>query len=331
MDRVTGTLSDGAAARGTAPDGAPLPGAEASTGGRAPRPPWWVVVPVKGGPLAKSRFAELTADHRATLARALAEDTLGAVLEWVPPARVLVVTADPATAQWSAALGAGVVDDPGGGLDAAVHTGFAAAHAAGALAVAVLLGDHPCASGRLLAAALTQAGSMLPGPQRAGEPTVAYLPDSDGTGTALLAALGSVPPRTAFGRGSAAAHARLGHRRIDDRERDTLVGGTLDALRLDVDDAASLAAATRLGLRRHTARVVATLGLVQASIHTFDGESGSALLDDGRLVTFAGQAWAASGLRHLRVGQRVSVELVDGEPVASRVWVVGIGHGETIR
>jgi hypothetical protein len=69
---------------------------------------------------------------------------------------------------------------------------------------------------------------------------------------------------------------------------------------------------------------------MQASIHTFaeDG-SGSALLDDGRLVTWPGEVFAGSALRHVRPGQRVSVE-VEGTEV-SRLWIVGIGEGEVIR
>ena len=42
-------------------------------------------------------------------------------------------------------------------------------------------------------------------------------------------------------------------------------------------------------------------------------------------------AAVASGLRHLRVGQRVSIELDDAGRVATRVWVVGIGPGEDVR
>lgn len=69
---------------------------------------------------------------------------------------------------------------------------------------------------------------------------------------------------------------------------------------------------------------------MQASIHTFaeDG-SGSALLDDGRRVTWPSEVFAGSALRHVRVGQRVSVE-VDGTAV-TRLWIVGIGEGEVIR
>lgn len=69
---------------------------------------------------------------------------------------------------------------------------------------------------------------------------------------------------------------------------------------------------------------------MQASIHTFaeDG-SGSALLDDGQVITWPSEVFAHSGLRHVRTGQRVSVE-VDGTEV-TRLWIVGIGAGEVIR
>jgi len=69
---------------------------------------------------------------------------------------------------------------------------------------------------------------------------------------------------------------------------------------------------------------------VQASIHTFDEDgSGSALLDDGQLVSWPGDVFAQSALRHVRPGQRVSVEL-RGVAV-TRLWIVGIGDGEVIR
>lgn len=69
---------------------------------------------------------------------------------------------------------------------------------------------------------------------------------------------------------------------------------------------------------------------MQASIHTFaeDG-SGSALLDDGRLVSWPAEVFEGSALRHVRPGQRVSVE-VEGSDV-TRLWIVGIGEGEAIR
>lgn len=76
---------------------------------------------------------------------------------------------------------------------------------------------------------------------------------------------------------------------------------------------------------------------MQASVHHFDlgSGSGSVLLDTGRLLPFGPEVFAASGLRHLRLGQRVSVE-VSGDPEQpdtelTRLWIVGIGEGQTIR
>lgn len=76
---------------------------------------------------------------------------------------------------------------------------------------------------------------------------------------------------------------------------------------------------------------------MQASVHTFDPATGEGqvLLDTGRLLPFDGEVFAASSLRHLRLGQRVSVE-ASGDPEAegttlTRLWIVGIGPGEGIR
>ncbi|WP_446665464.1 hypothetical protein [Flexivirga sp. B27] len=70
---------------------------------------------------------------------------------------------------------------------------------------------------------------------------------------------------------------------------------------------------------------------MQATIHTFDEETGTGavLTDNGRLLTVEHSTFAKSHLRHLRVGQRVSIE-VDGGGV-SRLWIEGIGTGQRIR
>jgi len=70
---------------------------------------------------------------------------------------------------------------------------------------------------------------------------------------------------------------------------------------------------------------------MQASVHRYDNESGSGsvLLDDGREVPFDGIVFDASGLRLLRPGQRVSIEM--SESALTRLWIVGIGDGEPIR
>jgi cold shock CspA family protein len=70
---------------------------------------------------------------------------------------------------------------------------------------------------------------------------------------------------------------------------------------------------------------------MQASVHRYDDEngSGSVLLDDGREIPFDGSVMDASGLRLLRPGQRVSIEM--SPSALTRLWIVGIGDGEPIR
>jgi len=70
---------------------------------------------------------------------------------------------------------------------------------------------------------------------------------------------------------------------------------------------------------------------MQASVHKYDQEngSGSVLLDDGREIPFEGKVMDASGLRLLRPGQRVSIEM--SATALTRLWIVGIGDGEPIR
>ncbi|MEO8555784.1 MAG: hypothetical protein ABI474_03850 [Actinomycetota bacterium] len=70
---------------------------------------------------------------------------------------------------------------------------------------------------------------------------------------------------------------------------------------------------------------------MQASVHRYDDESGSGsvLLDDGREIPFEGNILDASGLRLLRPGQRVSIQM--SETALTRLWIVGIGVGEPIR
>jgi cold shock CspA family protein len=73
---------------------------------------------------------------------------------------------------------------------------------------------------------------------------------------------------------------------------------------------------------------------MQASVHSFDPQTGdgSVLLDDGRRVPFDGEVFARSGLRLLRSGQRVTVELSDanaddasaGRPVVRRLGIRGV-------
>ncbi len=64
---------------------------------------------------------------------------------------------------------------------------------------------------------------------------------------------------------------------------------------------------------------------MQATVATFDAESrtGSLLLDDGTPLAIPAAAFAASGLRLLRSGQRLTIESnAAGEVI--RVWIPGI-------
>lgn len=62
---------------------------------------------------------------------------------------------------------------------------------------------------------------------------------------------------------------------------------------------------------------------MQGTVASFDGAvgDGAVLLDDGTRVTFGAAAFAAGGLRHLRVGQRVRLDTDDAGSVV-RVTLV---------
>jgi cold shock CspA family protein len=64
---------------------------------------------------------------------------------------------------------------------------------------------------------------------------------------------------------------------------------------------------------------------MQGTIATFDPDShhGTMLLDDGTELAFGADAFGRSGLRQLRLGQRVSIETDDGGTVL-RVTIPGI-------
>jgi 2-phospho-L-lactate guanylyltransferase len=199
---------------------------------------WRVVVPVKGGPDAKSRLRAPDGVDRLVLARALALDTVAAAAEAVGPERVVVVTSDAEVAAAVADLGARTEADPGGGLNAAIQAGLDAVPSD--RPTAVLLGDVPALRAADLNAALTAAGDV----ERW------FVPDAEGTGTVLLGARQAAALQPRFGSESAARHEDDGHVRLD---------LALDRLRRDVDDEASLGEALRLGVGPSTASLLAHL------------------------------------------------------------------------
>lgn len=170
---------------------------------------WTVVIPVKGTAGAKSR---LGAAHE--LALAIALDTVAAAS--ATSARVIVVTA--ADAAPFEALGAEVIADSGGGLNAAARQGIS--HARGP--VAVLLGDLPALQPAELEAALALAEAQ----------ELSMVADADTEGTALVAALRGASHSLAFGQGSRAAHLAAGYVELD--------VPAASGLRRDVDTAEQL-------------------------------------------------------------------------------------------
>lgn len=206
--------------------------------------PWRVVVPVKRAESAKRRLTPPPPLTRVELARAMARDTVEAVCAAVGGAQVVVVTSDHVTARVATSLGAVVVPDSSGGLNAAVGGGLAHARREQPDAyVAVVLGDLPALQPSDLQAGLTACAGY----------DRAVVPDADGTGTVLLTAAPGRSLHPRFGTGSAARHAE------DARRLDL----DLPRLRRDVDDVDSLAQAALLGVGRHTAALLARGALAE--------------------------------------------------------------------
>ncbi len=217
---------------------------------------WVAVVPVKGSPGAKSRLGALP--DRARLADAFALDTVKAALAATGIARVFAVTGDEELAVRLATLGAEIVPEPArqsepgsepeseGGpvrsdpMNAAIRRGLSVARERFPLSnLLVLTGDLPALTPadveRTLALAARHERSMVP--------------DSAGTGTTTLLALAGVPVEPRFGPGSRAAHETAGHVPLEIQPT--------SGIRADVDTAADLLVAERLGLGEHTRPLVA--------------------------------------------------------------------------
>lgn len=213
-------------------------------------PRWHLVVPVNDAAIGKSRLAR--ALHRAgpgreridrqEIGRALARDTLHAACEALGPDRVVLVTGDELTAAEWRARGVTSVRDPGAGLNAAIALGLTLTPPGAG--VAALLGDLPALQPADLAEALEAAAPHAQ----------SFVPDADGSGTVLRAAVGPegrFTPR--FGPDSAAQHAADGALRLD---------LDLPRLRTDVDDLESLLTVLRLGAGPSTVAAVDRLDLL---------------------------------------------------------------------
>ncbi|WP_371479405.1 2-phospho-L-lactate guanylyltransferase [Kitasatospora sp. NBC_00315] len=217
------------------PDGALLP--------PAPATGWALVLPLKSLALAKSRLGPFAGPHRADLALAFALDTVTAALACPGVSRVVVVTGDRPAGERLAALGALVVgDEPGGGLNPALAHGASYARALHPHApLAALSADLPA----LRPAELARVLAAVPATGRA------FLADSPGFGTTLLACAPRAALAPAFGDGSRARHAAGGAREI--------LLPDVPSVRRDVDTGEDLLEALALGVGPHTTAAAAAL------------------------------------------------------------------------
>lgn len=202
---------------------------------------WGVVVPVKRLDVAKSRLAAYGDAVRRELALAFAADVVAAARACSAVAEVLVVTDDPQAALVLAALGARVApDSPDAGLNPALSHGadLLREHDPG-LGVVTVSADLPALRPVELAATL----HAVPDGGRA------FVADSSGAGTTLLAAAAPASLLPSYGSGSAERHRASGAWQL---------GGT-PGLRRDVDTPEDLRDALALGVGLRTAEVATRL------------------------------------------------------------------------
>jgi 2-phospho-L-lactate/phosphoenolpyruvate guanylyltransferase len=193
-----------------------------------------IIIPVKPPAIGKSRLRGSVSPVNLLdrLVAAIALDTIAAARD--AGADVIVVTDAGDIAAEAAAMGAKVRSDTGLGLNAAIRDAEAAIGPGRQRAA--MTADLPA----LRATELREALAEATGAGRS------YVSDHHGVGTTLLAAPPGVPLDPRFGGASAHAHAASGA---------VLLRGDWPGLRLDVDVAADLRQAERLGLgpraRRH--------------------------------------------------------------------------------
>lgn len=161
--------------------------------------PVTAVVPVKHLDAGKSRLA-LPPEHRRALAGAFVLDVVTALRRCAAVAEVLVVTDDRQLEASLLPLGVRLVPDPGAGLRAAVRAGCAVVRPDHG--VLVVPADLPFLSGAALDRLLRRHAQ-------------GFVPDRDGSGTTLLLLPPGSEVAPQYGAGSAAAHAALGLRRLE--------------------------------------------------------------------------------------------------------------------
>ncbi len=206
---------------------------------------WVVIIPAKSLTTAKSRLADVAGTRRPELALAMLLDTLTVAAATHGVRSVLVVTDDDRIRAAATALGAIVVpDEPRAGLNDALEHGISiAASMYPGCGVVLLTGDLPA----LRAAELDGVLNIASTPAMSA--VMVVVADRAGDGTTLLAARAAEHLYPSFGAGSFARHRALGAVAVD---------GSVEGLRCDVDDDASLRAALGIGVGRATAALLAS-------------------------------------------------------------------------
>jgi 2-phospho-L-lactate guanylyltransferase len=161
------------------------------------------IVPVKRFALAKQRLSErFPPAQRATVARAMVEDVLGALVAAPGLSEVLVVTNEPLIAKLAGQLGAQVrTDVHEAGQSTAAGAGISYALDGGVERVLLVPGDCPALD-------IDELSALLQAPSDP-TPSVVIVPDRHGTGTNALLL---TPPDVidpAFGPGSFERHRAL--------------------------------------------------------------------------------------------------------------------------
>jgi 2-phospho-L-lactate/phosphoenolpyruvate guanylyltransferase len=151
-----------------------------------------VVVPIRSFVDAKLRLAErLSESERGELVR----DCAMRVVAAANPLPVVIVTSAPEVRSWALEVGADLVDDPGGGLDAAVTAGRDHLRSLGFERLVVAHADLP------------RAQTLAPLAQDGDRPIVTLVPCHRADGTNVCSVPISLPFQFAYGEGSFRRHA----------------------------------------------------------------------------------------------------------------------------
>ena len=146
----------------------------------------WAIIPVKSFALGKSRLsAVLGAEQRAALNRHLFGRVLEAAQGAFSAGRIAVVTGDPLLLALARGHGMHGLDDPGGGLNAALGLGCRYAVERKARAIVVLSSDLPLIASADITALVTALGDnkacvIAPDDQEEGTNALALMPPDPG-------------------------------------------------------------------------------------------------------------------------------------------------------